>query len=174
MPVYLYAAYTNGLTVDHRMAQLLQIFEPIAHMEAQSGALTLSHPTLITYSNVCPRCGKTLTRRVKNKGLHFEDELRAVMKKYGSVIFSGDTKSRILKKAVASRNRIAHVVTAKKERRKGFTAGQCGFYIHKFTLLYRYIVLCNIGIDDNQLTSFLHDSVTRLNNHYPQLRITKT
>ena len=55
LPVYLYAAYTNGLTVDHRMALLLQIFEPIALMEEQSGALTLSRPPFKTYSNVCPK-----------------------------------------------------------------------------------------------------------------------
>ena len=97
-PVYLYAAYTNGLTVDHRMALLLQIFEPIALIENESSALSLARQPYLIYSRRCPSCGITLKRQVKNKELHFEDELNAIIRKYGTIIFDGDSKRRILKK----------------------------------------------------------------------------
>lgn len=170
-PVFLYATYTNGLTVDLRIALLLQVFEPIALKEAENGQIALPKPPFVSYSRRCPQCGKTLTRQQKSPGLRFEDELKAIVDKYGTSIFAGDSKSRILKKAVGTRNTVFHVDIADSQSQK-FKPAECGFYVKKFSLLYRSIVFCNLGISDGIVDDTIQKAVSSLNSSFPQYRIT--
>ena len=172
-PVFLYSFYTNGLTVDVRLALLLQVFEPISIQENMQGELSLNCSPYITHSARCPNCGTTDSKSIKNKQLHFEDELRAILHKYGTTIFEGDDTNRLLKKAVASRNRIDHVLINKADLRKCLSAEQSGFYLQKFALLYRIIVLQYIGVDARLLDDFTKNAVTSLNRQFQQYRLKK-
>jgi hypothetical protein len=51
------------------------------------------------------------------------------------------------------------------------TGEQSGFYIYKFSMLYRYIILRMLGLDDAILHGKIIAYVAELNRRYPQCRI---
>ena len=140
--VSLYASYLKGMTADLRMAQLLEVFEPLTVELSKERKITLRSDPYRTVENKCPNCGTKVTRRIRNTGLHLKDMLKAVIKTYGKDIFQGDSVAKIVKKAVILRNRIDHV----DNQRGALTGPECGHYLFKFSLLYRIIVMQEIGI----------------------------
>ena len=48
---------------------------------------------------------------------------------------------------------------------------QCGFYIYKFSLMYRYIMLKEIGAEDKDIIPYISEWVEHFNEKYPQLRV---
>ena len=167
-PVFLYSVYLEGMPVDIRMALLLETFEPIAEDLHNKGIITLIKPPTKTYTNRCKQCGSSVSRTVPNKELAFKDKLIPLLKKYGKIIFRGDTKYRLIAKAVKVRNKVDHVNANTENAMNG---EQCGFYIYKFALMYRYIMLQEIGVEPKDIISYITEWVEYFNGQYPQLRV---
>ena len=167
-PVFLYSVYLNGMPVDMRMALLLETFEPIAEDLHNRGIITLVKPPEKTYTNRCKNCGRVVTRTVPNKDLTFKDKLKPILRRYGRIIFKGDSKTKLIAKAVKVRNKVDHVNAKTINVMSG---KQCGFYIYKFSLLYRYIMLQAIGIEDKTINPYINEWIENFNNQYPQLRV---
>lgn len=167
-PVFLYSVYLNGMPVDMRMALLLETFEPIAADLHNRGIITLVKPPKKTYTNRCKNCGRVVTRTVPNKELTFKDKLKPILRRYGRIIFKGDSKTKLIAKAVKVRNKVDHVNAKTVNVMSG---KQCGFYIYKFSLLYRYIMLQEIGIEDKTINPYINEWIENFNNQYPQLRV---
>ena len=167
-PVFLYSVYLNGMPVDMRMALLLETFEPIAADLHNKGIITLSKSPEITYKNKCKNCGGVVTRTVPNKELTFKDKLKPILRRYGRIIFKGDSKTKLIAKAVKVRNKVDHVNVKTVNVMSG---KQCGFYIYKFSLLYRYIMLQEIGIENKIINPYINEWIENFNNQYPQLRL---
>ena len=95
------------------------------------------------------------------------DKLHAIIRLYGRDIFEGDSKAKMSKRAVNLRNKIDHI-TKKKNVMSGEEAG---FYLHKFSLLYRIIMLEKIGVSYEEIQDFVKTWTRNMNNSYPKLRI---
>ncbi len=106
--VSLYSTYLNGVPADLRMAQLLEVFELLAHELSEEGKLTLNKSPYYIVSNNCSNCGAKITRRLRNNRLHLKDLITAVIRTYGKDVFRGDPAAKIVRKAVAVRNKIDH------------------------------------------------------------------
>ena len=167
-PVFLYSVYLEGMPVDIRMALLLETFEPIAEDLHNRGIITLIKPPTKTFTNRCKHCGRTVSRTVPNKELEFKDKLQPILKKYGKIIFKDDSRTKLIAKSVKVRNKVDHV-NAKTEN--VMNGKQCGFYIYKFSLLYRYIMLQEIGIAPKDINPYIVEWVENFNGKYPQLRV---
>lgn len=167
-PVFLYSTYLEGMPVDIRMALLLETFEPIAEDLYNRGIITLVKPPTKTYTNRCKQCGSSVSRTVPNRELEFKDRLKPLLKKYGKIIFKGDAKTKLITKAVKIRNKVDHVNANTENAMNG---KQCGFYIYKFSLLYRYIMLQEIGVESENINPFIIQWVEYFNREYPQLRV---
>ncbi|MCM1038407.1 MAG: hypothetical protein NC434_03720 [Ruminococcus sp.] len=167
-PVFLYSVYLEGMPVDIRMALLLETFEPIAEDLYNKGIITLVKPPTRTYTNSCKNCGSSVSRTVPNKELEFKDKLKPILKKYGKNIFKGDAKTKLIAKAVKVRNKVDHVNVNTENVLNG---EQCGFYIYKFSLMYRYIMLQEIGVEDKDINPYITEWVESFNRKYLQLRV---
>lgn len=167
-PVFLYSVYLEGMPVDIRMALLLETFEPIAEDLHNRGIIILIKPPTKTYTNKCKKCGSSVSRTVPNRELEFKDKLKPLLKKYGKIIFKGDTKTKLIAKSVKVRNKVDHVNANTENAMNG---KQCGFYIYKFSLMYRYIMLKEIGVEDKDINSYISEWVENFNRKYPQLRV---
>ena len=167
-PVFLYSTYLDGMPVDIRMAMLLEIFEPIAEDLHNRGIIALVKPPTKTYTNRCRRCGSTVSRMVPNKELEFKDKLRPLLKKYGSIIFKGDSKAKLISKSVKIRNKVDHV---RANTENALNGEQCGFYIYKFSLMYRYIMLQEMGMIAEEIEPSIIQWVEHFNEQHPQLRV---
>lgn len=167
-PVFLYSTYLEGMPVDIRMALLLETFEPIAQDLDNLGIITLVKPPTRIFTNRCKRCGGLVSRTVPNKELEFKDELQPLIKKYGKIIFKGDAKTNLIARSVKIRNKVDHVNANTENAMNG---KQCGFYIYKFSLMYRYIMLQEIGVEDKNINSYIAEWVESFNDKYPQLRV---
>lgn len=167
-PVFLYSTYLNGMPVDIRMAMLLETFEPIAEDLHNREIITLVKPPTKTYTNSCKNCGGTVSRVVPNKELEFKDKLKPLLKKYGGTIFKGDSKAKLISKSVKIRNKVDHV---RANTENALNGRQCGYYIYKFSLMYRYIMLQEIGILAEEIESLIIQYVEHFNEQYPQLRV---
>ena len=88
--------------------------------------------------------------------------------KWWLVTFKGDSKTKLIAKAVKVRNKVDHVNAKTVNVMSG---KQCGFYIYKFSLLYRYIMLQEIGIEDKIINLYINEWIENFNNQYPQLRV---
>ena len=140
--VFLYSAFLPGMTADIRIAQLIEIFEPTANELAEEGKIQLIAAPYRVFKNTCKKCGAQITRKIPNKDVYLKDRIIAVVKAYGRDIFVGDSKAKLIRKAVAVRNKVDHV-----ERQRGAMTGpECGLYLLKFSLLYRVIVMEEIGV----------------------------
>lgn len=167
-PVFLYSVYLEGMPVDLRMALLLETFEPIAEDLHNRGIITLIKPPTKTYTNKCKKCGSSVSRIVPNRELEFKDKLKPLLKKYGKIIFKGDAKTKLIAKSVKVRNKVDHVNANTENVMNG---KQCGFYIYKFSLMYRYIMLKEIGVEDKDINSYIFEWVENFNGKYPRLRV---
>lgn len=167
-PVFLYSVYLEGMPVDIRMALLLETFEPIAEDLYNKGIITLVKPPTKTFTNRCKNCGGVVSRTVPNKELEFKDKLQPILKKYGKIIFKGDAKTKLIAKSVKVRNKVDHVNANTENATNG---KQCGFYIYKFSLLYRYIMLQEIGVAPKDINPYITKWVENFNLKYPQLRV---
>ncbi len=167
-PVFLYSVYLEGMPVDIRMALLLETFEPIAVDLYDRGIITLVKPPTKTYTNRCKQCGSSVSRTVPNKELEFKDKLQPLLKKYGKNIFKGDAKAKLIAKSVKVRNKVDHVNANTENVLNG---KQCGFYIYKFSLMYRYIMLQDIGIEDKDINPYISKWVENFNAKYSHLRV---
>ncbi len=147
-PVFLFSTYLEGMPVDIRMALLLETFEPIAEELHKRGDITLIKPPYKRFSNKCKKCGTLVTRDVINKELTFADKIKPLLKKYGKEIFGNDNKRKLIPKAVKVRNKVDHV---KSDTKNAMNGVQCGVYIYKFSLMYRYILLQEIGIESSDI-----------------------
>ena len=167
-PVFLYSVYLEGMPVDIRMALLLETFEPIAEDLHNRRIITLVKSPTKTYTNRCKQCGSSVSRTVPNRKLEFKDKLQPLLKKYGRIIFKGDSKTKLIAKSVKVRNKVDHVNANTENAMNG---KQCGFYIYKFSLMYRYIMLQEIGVEDKNINSYIFEWVESFNEKYPQLRV---
>lgn len=167
-PVFLYSVYLEGMPVDIRMALLLETFEPIAEDLNNRGIITLIKPPTKTYTNRCKQCGCSVSRTVRNRELEFKDKLQPIIKKYGKIIFKGEAKTKLIAKSVKVRNKVDHVNANTENAMNG---KQCGFYIYKFALMYRYIMLLKIGIEPKDIDSYISAWIEEFNEQYPQLRL---
>ena len=167
-PVFLFSTFIKGMTADVNMAQLLQVFEPIAEKLHHEGKIVLTKQPFITFSEKCPSCGTLVSKSVPNKSLYFSDKLKPVMDRYGKDIFKGDSNKKIIEKAIGIRNKVDHV---KATRKKVMSGGQCGFYIQKFSLLYRYIILLELELEETELNKKIVEWTKQYNNQFPNLRI---
>ena len=131
--------------VDLGMSLLLQVFEPIADKLDKEGTIEIGEPQP-----------------------YFKDKLKAVIEKYGRDIFKGEDKCEIIRRAVKLRNRMFHIDL---DAKNYMTGEQSGFYIYKFSMLYRYIILRMLGLDDAILHGKIIAYVAELNRRYPQCRI---
>lgn len=166
--VYLYAAYSLGMTADLRLAVLLQIFEPLANELVDRGKITFKINPYKVFTNNCNKCGQLITRKVPNKELFFYDKMYAIVVNYGKDIFAGDSRVKVTRKAVNLRNRVDHV---NKNSKNYMTGSQCGFYILKFDMLYRRIIFEEIGIDYAIVKKDFIKNIDNYNKQFPQCRI---
>lgn len=167
-PVFLYSTYLAGMPVDVRMALLLETFEPIAVDLNNRGIITLVKPPTKTFTNRCKQCGSSISRTMPNKKLKFKDKLQPLLKKYGKVIFKGDTKTKLIARSVKIRNKVDHVNANTENAMNG---KQCGFYIYKFSLMYRYIMLQEIGVENKDINPYISEWIEHFNGRYPRLRV---
>lgn len=167
-PVFLYSTYLEGMPVDLRLAILLEIFEPLAEEMHERGEIELVKSPYVIFTNNCKQCGAVVSRKQPNKKLTFEDKLKPLIKKYGKKIFAGDTKSKLISKAVKIRNKVDHV---KADTKNVMSGKQCGAYIYKFSLMYRYMMLLEIGIASSELETTMEKWLEKFNSEYKSLMI---
>lgn len=144
--MYLYSCYSSDITPDVRLALLLQTFEPIADMLYDNGKISLSKMPYITKSIECDNCGHIVSANIKNKEVHFSDRIKAIINKYGVGIFDGDNKEIVIEKAVNLRNKVVHLDCQQTDVLSG---KESGVYIYKFSLLYRNIILNELGLESS-------------------------
>ena len=165
--VTLYSLYLKGMTADLRMAQLLEVFEPLAIELNEAGKISLKICPYYTVENTCSHCGARVTKRLRNKQVRLNDLITAVIKKYGKDVFQGDSVTKIVRKAVVLRNKIDHV-----DNQRGAMSGQeCGIYLFKFSLLYRIVVMQEIGIPYDFIKGRVNVLVEDFNKRFPNQRI---
>ncbi len=165
--IFLYATYLMGMTADLRMSMLIELFEPLMIEFSKAGRIRLNSNPYLTKSVKCTHCGKVVTIQVKNKGVHLSDYLRAAIRNYGNDIFTGDSVAKIVRKAVNLRNSVFHV-----ENKKDILKGpECAHYLYKFSLLYRIIVMQELGIPYNYIQARVKVLTEDFNNRFPNQRI---
>lgn len=165
--VSLYASYLKGMTADLRMAHLLEVFEPLAIELSEEQKISLQPAPYYMVRNNCPNCGTRVTRKIRNSGLHLKDILTTVIKSYGKDVFRGDSVAKIVKKAVILRNRIDHV----DNKRGAFTGSECAHYLFKFSLLYRIVVMQEIGIPYDSIQGRVKTLTRDFNERFPDQRL---
>lgn len=160
--LFLSSTYVSGTTVDVRMALLLETFEPLSEHLKKLGKIKIGCHKQVHY---CPICKSNIS---KKQIPTLEERLTSVIKYYGKAIFQGESKKQLIRKAVKTRNLVDH----SKIKYKGILSGkQCGFYLHKFSLLYRYIVLDLLNAVNGNVNTALEEEVNRLNQAFPSCRL---
>lgn len=164
-PMFLYATYTKGITADIKMALLLEVFEPIAEQLHDEGKITLPKSPYRIFSEKCTQCGNIVEKQVPNKSLHFADKLKAVIVNFGGDIFEKENIEKLIKYSVNVRNKIDHV---KMENKECMSGKQCGFYLYKFCLLYRYIILKELQGNESETVPVIVSYRKELDSKYPK------
>ena len=100
----------------------------------------------IIKSAPCNHCGEMVSATIKNKELLFSDRIRAVINKYGVGIFDNDNKEILIEKSVNLRNKVVHLDCGQTDV---LTGEESGVYLYKFSLLYRNIVLNELGLESS-------------------------
>ncbi len=144
--MYLYSCYSSDITPDVKLALLLQTFEPISDILNDKGKIVLTKTPYITKSAPCNHCGEMVSATIKNKELLFSDRIRAVINKYGVGIFDNDNKEVLIEKSVNLRNKVVHLDCGQTDV---LTGKESGVYLYKFSLLYRNIVLNELGLESS-------------------------
>lgn len=165
--VFLYATFLPGMTADIRIAQLIEIFEPTANELAEEGRIQLPAAPYKVFKNTCRKCGAQITRKVPNKNVYLKDRIAAIIKAYGKDIFIGDSKAKLIKKAVAVRNKVDHV----EKQACAMTGAECGVYLLKFSMLYRIIVMEEIGVPYEFIKPRLKLEIEDMNKRFQDCRI---
>lgn len=129
--VYLYSVSDNGMPRDVSLAFLVEMAEPMVELlQAEQGVLpTLTPGTRDTSLKVC---------------------LRALISKYGSVIFRNEISSGledILGRLKGTRVQIMHIKRNWPEDKR-LDGRHCVCYILKLSLLYRVVLLKLLGIEE--------------------------
>lgn len=167
-PIFLYSVYLEGMPVDIRMALLLETFEPIAERFHERGVIILNKSPYKHFENTCPNCGGKVSRDVPNKEVTFADKITPIINKFGKEIFADENKERLVEKSVKIRNKVDHV---KADILDAMDGKQCGFYIYKFSLMYRYIMLLELGIDKENVLQTIIKWTEDFDEQYPHLVI---
>ena len=164
--ISLFAAYLNNAPADMRLAQFLEVFEPMADEMYSSGKINLSANPFRLVSKRC-KCGRSISARIPNKGVHFEEKITALVNKFGKDIFKGDSISKVVKKAVVTRNKVDHASA----KRNAMTGGECAFYLFKFFLLYRVIIMQEMGISYDRIRGRVMVLTEDFNKRFADYRI---
>ena len=166
--MYLYSCYSSDITPDVKLALLLQTFEPIADMLYDNGKISLSKMPYITKSIECDHCGQVVSVNIKNKGVHFLDRIKAIIDKYGAGIFDDDNKEVMIEKAVNLRNKVVHLDCQQTDVLSG---EESGVYIYKFSLLYRNIILNELGLESSGYNAVIENWIRNFDREYIRYRI---
>lgn len=164
---FLNALFVNDLTVDIRMSLLLEVFESMANEKAEEGMISLKAQPYKVFQNKCKKCGAVVSRKVPNKEVYLYDKLYAVIKEYGKDIFCGESKAKIARKGTNLRNKIDHI----NKQRNAMQGKQAGFYLHKFGLMYRIIVLKDIDAYNEDIQRTVNIWTDAMNKKYVMCRI---
>lgn len=89
------------------------------------------------------------------------------MKQYGKDIFAGDSKTKIARKSKNLRNKIDHI----SKQKNAMQGEQAGFYLHKFGLMYRIIILKMIDGYNDEIQRTVNTWTVAMNNSYAPYRI---
>lgn len=100
--------------------------------------------------------------------MEFKDKLQPILKKYSKIIFKGDAKTKLIARSVKVRNKVDYVNANTENAMNG---KQCEFYIYKISLLYCYIRMREIGVEDKDINPYINECVEDFNLKYPQLRV---
>lgn len=161
--MYLYSCYSSDITPDVKLALLLQTFEPIVDMLYDNGKISLSINPYITKSKECDNCGHIVSVNIKNKDVHFSDRIKAVINKYGVSIFGGDDKEKVIEKSVNLRNKVVHLDCRQTDVLSG---EESGVYIYKFSLLYRNIILHELGLESSGCNAVIESWIQDFDRKY--------
>ena len=146
---------------------ILEVYESLVNEMASNGEITLKAQPYRIYKNQCPKCGAIVTRKEPNKKVYLVDKIYAVMNEYGKDIFAGESKAKIARKGTNLRNKIDHI-----SKQKNVMQGeQAGFYLHKFGLMYRLIILKKIDGYNDEIRRTVNTWTVAMNNRYAQYRI---
>ena len=162
--LFLYAAFTRGMTSDVRMALMLQIFEPLESNLFHEGKIN-REITEQSETYTCPCCGHVFNQ------LTLEERLRTLIINYGQNIFKGDNTEMVIKRSKETRNMIGHAKSEKDVKGRIFSSCECGFYLQKFSMLFRYIILLELGINQELLDAAVYKAIDSLNKEFPQCKI---
>ena len=131
----------------------------------KKGKISLPKKIPVVNKKVCTNCNNEITISYE-KEIDFKHKLKAIIDTYGTYIFANEAKDKLLDKAVNTRNKIVHLNAGKKNTMSG---AESGFYLYKFELLYRIIVLSELGFEENvYLDTFIEwvkDFDKRYNDH---------
>lgn len=166
--MYLYSCYSSDITPDVKLALLLQTFEPIADMLYDNGKISLSKMPYITKSIECDNCGHIVSANIKNKEIHFSDRIKAIINKYGVGIFDGDNKEIVIEKAVNLRNKVVHLDCQQTDVLSG---KESGVYIYKFSLLYRNIILNELGLESSGYNAVIENWIRNFEREFSHYMI---
>lgn len=159
--MYLYNTFVRGNSIDIRLSLLLEVFEALTPMLKKEGVITVPKNKK-TISIMCKTCNKPATKQISQRPT-FHDKLKAIINVYGKIIFQGDSKAKLLRKAVAIRNKIVHV---NKEQKGSMSGSNCGVYLYKFALMYRYIIFLHLGIDESEFMPSIKNWLQHFNYKY--------
>lgn len=164
---FLNALFVNDLTVDIRMSLLLEVFESIVNEKAEEGIIFLKAQPYKIFQNKCKKCGAVVSRKVPNREVYLYDKLYAVVKEYGKDIFNGESKAKIARKGTNLRNKIDHI----NKQKNAMQGEQAGFYLHKFGLMYRIIILKEIDAYNDDIQETVNLWTDAMNKRYVMCRI---
>lgn len=166
--MYLYSCYSSDITPDVKLALLLQTFEPISDMLNDKGKIVLTKTPYITKSAPCNHCGQMVSATIKNKELLFSDRIWAIINKYGAGIFDNDNKEVLIEKSVNLRNKVVHL---DRQQTDVLTGEESGVYLYKFSLLYRNIILNELGLESSGYNAVIENWIRNFDREYIHYRI---
>lgn len=165
--MFYYIGFSNGMTVDLRVALFAEIFEPLSeYLESLRKVEINSSQPPRPRSAECPECGARFTIPVHSKP-SFRDKIESIIRVYGIEIFDGDDVQEVIKRTVNTRNKMLHV----KVKKDILTGGQCGFYIRKYVEMYRVAVFVELKLWNSNMEKELITAIERYNCEFQQLRI---
>ena len=167
--VFLYSTYTNGMPVDMRLEHLLEVFEPLESKLHHSGKIQRPKQQPKKEERLCPNCGLSFVE-LNNAPYTLHDRISTIVDNFGAIIFNGDNVPEIISRAKNTRDMVAHVA----RKNAVLSSDSCAFYLQKFSLLYRYIVLREIGLETSVFDDEVQSLTESLNHDLSQWRIVNT
>lgn len=156
----LYANNIPDLTADLRLAMMSEVYEPLAKYLEKKKIINIQREPAITRKVECNNCQNTVAIKISGKKT-FSSCLLAILDKYGKPIFKTEFRRRksLIKRIVKTRNKMFHVNKKQKEVLKGYNSG---FYVIKMELLYRYILLLLIGIEQGKMDESVSEIINKM------------